>query len=422
MGSLGYNEMAVALMLASGLLIAFTAAESRWCGALLGVVAAAACGAKLTAVGFVAAPLGVVLLATIPPRRWAGQILAAGAAGLVVLAPYFVRNLIGAGNPVFPFATALFGLAHWTPEQLNVWNAAHSASGGVGHRLAETWNQLLRYGLGTNPAPREPWAAQWLGLPWLAGLGVLGGLLAPKCRRVTLTLTAILLVQLLFWLPLAHLKSRFMAPAVVPASLSVVIGATAVAGRLNASMRPMTAFLLGVAALMWAGAPAYVYSNEPYTNRSRARTLPNAPSMRIGLARILAGDTLTPSEHRRIGTDHAAIYLNHRLEPEATVLLAGEAAPLYYDPDRVTYQTTWDRGPLSAALRASGEGWIEALRGEGFTHVLVDATMLEVWQRSEWNDPLITADRVLSALDRHATLKAAFPNGQRIYDLRGTSP
>ncbi|MHC4711229.1 MAG: hypothetical protein ACYTA3_12635 [Planctomycetota bacterium] len=62
-GSLGYNDMVVAFLLATGLLVIQIAPpDSLRRGAALGMLAAAACGAKLTAIGFVAVPLGLLML------------------------------------------------------------------------------------------------------------------------------------------------------------------------------------------------------------------------------------------------------------------------------------------------------------------------------------------------------------------------
>ncbi|MCH6550872.1 MAG: hypothetical protein IH804_02510, partial [Planctomycetes bacterium] len=85
-GSLAYNEMVVALLLAAGLLVVEeTGLSPGRRGAAVGLIAAAACGSKLTAVGFVAVPLGLLLLGLSHPRRWLWIAACAGVAGLVGL-------------------------------------------------------------------------------------------------------------------------------------------------------------------------------------------------------------------------------------------------------------------------------------------------------------------------------------------------
>ncbi|MCA9292010.1 MAG: hypothetical protein KDA25_12840, partial [Phycisphaerales bacterium] len=71
-GSLAYDEAAVNLLLATALLaLVDPDIGPRRAAALAGVAAGAACGAKLTSVGFVVAPLVACLVITRPARRWA---------------------------------------------------------------------------------------------------------------------------------------------------------------------------------------------------------------------------------------------------------------------------------------------------------------------------------------------------------------
>src|SRR5690606_14260247 len=46
------------------------------------------------------------------------------------IAPWMARNWAHGGNPVFPHATGVFGQAHWTDEQVERYQAAHSFDGG----------------------------------------------------------------------------------------------------------------------------------------------------------------------------------------------------------------------------------------------------------------------------------------------------
>ncbi|MHC4102502.1 MAG: hypothetical protein ACYSW1_16660 [Planctomycetota bacterium] len=128
-GSLGYNDMAVAFLLATGLLVIQIAPpDSPRRGAAVGVLATAACGAKLTAIGFVAVPLGLLMLAAVPPKRWLAPVVGAAVAAVICLLPYLVRNWVYSGNPVFPFATGLLGLGHWTQQQAEIWTTRHGTS------------------------------------------------------------------------------------------------------------------------------------------------------------------------------------------------------------------------------------------------------------------------------------------------------
>ena len=115
-----------------------------------------------------------------------------------------------------------------------------------------------------------------------------------------------------------------------------------------------------------------------------------------------------------------ALWLNHLLGPSERVLGVGVATPFYYRRGNLIYQTTWDRGPLSAAMRRAPDdpaGWFDSLRDEGYTHVLFDPTMLRVWQRAGWNDPLITDEVVAGALERHTGVERRWADGTALYRL-----
>ncbi len=410
-GSLAYNEMVVTLLLATGLLILCDKQFETPTAVALGIVTATACGAKLTAVGFAAVPLAVLLFAGSPAARWPRLGAAAAGSALVCLLPWLIRNGVDAGNPVFPFATSFFGLAHWTAEQADAWTQGHTAGTGIAGRAAATWNELLRCGLGDNPAPPDPWLPQWSLLPWLAPVGLAVAATNARLRRWTMRLGLILLVQLVFWMLFTHLKSRFMLPAVVPAALAVALGIAAVSERLRPGrVRTALGAAMLAALVLWCCLPGAIYLREAA----------GAPAARIGLALMLSGDVLSPSQRRSMSDSVAAIGLNYDLPDGARVLAVGDATPLYYRAD-VTYQTTWDRGPLSAAMRSRPDdpsAWVADLREQGFTHLLVAPTMLAIWERSGWNDPLITASRVLDMADRFAELHRKFPGGERLYLLQ----
>ena len=411
-GSLGYNEMAVTLLLAAGLLVVGDeSVETPGAAAAVGILAAAACGAKLTAVGFAAAPLALLLLVSTRPRRWPMLVAVAAGSFVVCVLPWLVRNGAYSGNPLFPFATEVLGLGHWTADQAESWSRGHAAGTGLPGRIGGAWQQLFRYGLGSNPDPSEPWLPQWSLLPWLAIAGVAVSVARTSWRRPALRIALVLAVQLVFWIGWTHVKSRFMVPAVVPGALAVAIGVAAARQRLRAGGARICAdATVAVAALAWCVLPGAIYLREA----------DGAPAAMIGMASTISGDALTPGQRRELSGRTPPLTINTALPAAAMVLLIGDATPLYYRA-AIAYQTTWDRGPLSMAMRAHPDdpaAWLGDLREEGFTHMLVAPTMLRIWQRSGWNDPLITAARVIDAADRYADLQRVFPDGQRLYTLR----
>ena len=78
------------------------------------------------------------------------------------------------------------------------------------------------------------------------------------------------------------------------------------------------------------------------------------------------------------------------------MLFLGEATPFYYNAN-ITYQTTWDRGPLSSIMRAhpdQPDNWVSQLRELGFTHILINSAMIKRWEESHFNDPLINSANI----------------------------
>ncbi|MHC5113322.1 MAG: hypothetical protein ACYTGP_02695 [Planctomycetota bacterium] len=412
-GSLAYNEMAVTLMLAGAFLLLWSDADAppARLGLALGLMLGAAAGAKPTALVIVIAPV-LLLLAVQRPKT-----LVTALAGIAVaIAPALVHNLVATGNPVFPFLTGLFGAGHWSAEQAAIWNAGHGADLGLADRLGAAWNQLFRYGFGPAPAPGEPWSPQWSCLPWLAVAAAVVGALDRARRVVALRLVAVLAIQVVLWIALTHVKSRFMVPAVVPAALLVAVAAESLRPRL-----PRAAAVVAVAALAALSfVPAVLLAGEKN----------GQPLAAVGATSVLTGEAHAArirnpqlSETERadvIANSVPGLWVNYMLGPRARILCVGDATPFYYRRDDLVYQTTWDRGPVSAALAAAGDddfALVEALMRDGFTHVLVDPTMLALWAEEGWNDPALTADRVVGALTRFATEVVRLPSGVRLYEL-----
>lgn len=412
-GSLGYNEMAVTMMLMAGLLVISQASLDPWRkGAAIGLLAGAACGAKLTATGMVALPLGVLLLLNVPRQRWLGMIAASAIAGVIGLMPFLIRNQLHSGNPVFPFASGVFGPGNWSVEQARIWSHGHVSDAGFGQRMMEFWDQFLRFGWGSNPSRQEPWKPQWSILPWLAIVGLALGMHSRLTRRWSLMLMLVLCIQIAFWLGFTHLKSRFMLPAAGPMAVAVTLGFAAVSKQRRLQASGVAPVLISIALVLLALVPVKIYRSEAG----------GAPAAAIGQAGTFSGDELSESKRREFGSaTSASVAVNHLLPIGSKVLLIGQAAPLYFHLDRIAYQTTWDRGPLSEFMREFPDdpaAWSGALRDRGFTHLLIDETMLWIWQSSGWSDPLITPQRVMEFAGQFGSLEFQYSAGIKIYQLR----
>jgi 4-amino-4-deoxy-L-arabinose transferase-like glycosyltransferase len=416
-GSLAYNEMFVVLFLACAMLVAVQdGACVRKRGLAIGLLAGAAVGAKLTAVGFVVIPLAAFMMVMMKPRQWIMAGTFAAISCTVILLPYLIRNYAAAGNPVFPFWTELFGAAHWSPEQVQIWRDGHRSDLSIGGRIAEAWKQLLRFGYGAPPDSNEPWKPQWSILWWLSPVAAALIIARRLPSRIVWLFVTVLIAQFVFWLGFTHLQSRFLLPAVVPLAGLLALGPCALLPR-DRHPRKIGRLVGGLLLFLalWPVQAALVFRTENGT----------APAARVGAIALMTGELhaqalerATNEQERRdlLATAPPALYLNFLLPRDARTVLIGDAAPFYFGGNS-SYQTTWDRGPMSEALRTNNA--LAHLRAQGFTHALVHLGMLDRWERAGWNDHLLTADRMLEVFDTDALLLAAWEEGAvRLYDIR----
>ena len=422
-GSLAYDEMITALLLAAGLLVLDMPSRGLRTGVAIGLLAGVAVGAKLTAAGFVLAPLLVLLVGSGENHGMARvrvAVVAAATAGSTLL-PWLIGNFVDSGSPTFPFLTGLFGTAHWSAEQAQRWIGGHGADLGALERIGAAWRQLFTYGFGSGP-PGEPWWPQWSVLPWLAVLGgaVAGATRATQSRAVRYGV--VLAIQIIFWLAATHVKSRFMLPAVVPAALLVTLAVHAVVIRRADGASHMWV-VATIAAGVYAIAPLLLFARELDGNASAA----------IGAIPLFRGDTHAAAleEPREasvratiLDTAPPAYWIGHALDDTARVLLVGDATPFYLPLDRIEYVTVWDRGPVSAALDAAGDAphaWIGELREQGYTHLLVDPVMLDLWSRAQWGDPRMTAVDMTTGAAAEGTLVRQLGAGKALYRIDARS-
>ncbi|MFK7960270.1 MAG: hypothetical protein AB8G96_07060 [Phycisphaerales bacterium] len=475
-GSLAYTEMMVLWMLAASMRAALrltsTGVHPAAEGVLHGGLLAAACAAKLTA-----GPLAVLPAAAwwLTMRGWPGRRALpaiAGAAtltGALVLAPWWTSGIVHAGNPVFPFATGVFGNGPWSAEQVDAWNAGHRAGGAP----ADLWTQWLdplgvpghrdaaRVGVGVGAGADQRQArgnvvdrrGQWAALPWatllgVAGLGVAGlgaagrrsvspaatsphavGVAAPGVSgpRIAVGIAAMLGLQWSAWLILTHAEARFLLPTVVPGA----IAAGVLAADMFRSPRPLAragglviALLAAIGPVMctalWLAqrggdAGAAVGNADILAGRAHAEAIADARRTGNRLLEAELVDSAPP-----------AWWINHELAG-ARVLLIGHAAPFWLNTDRIAYRTVWDRDALSRWLDDADTGtdarpWAMRARADGFTHVLIDRPMLDNWQRRGWNDPRMTweALQLRAGVDALAPVREFPARGQVIFRLNGT--
>ena len=411
-GSLAYTELPVVMAMALVvMLVVDRTAPTRATVLALAIVCAAAVGAKGNAAGALVLPAMILVLAV--HRARVRPLVASCAIGAVVgavaLMPWWLRNWIDAGQPLFPFVAALGPGDWWTVEQQRTFAAAHAAPPGWG--LAALWNEWLRFGIGAAPNAAEPWRPQWLLVPWLGLIGVVASLRL-RAGRVPwggLVLAVLVVANLVFWVGFTHQKSRFLVPIAAPMAIAagVLLGSLAVRRTAAAARAPHDAFAralrTGVSLLAIGMACAVPWW---YATDGRA----GAPAAAIGAEDVFTGEALGDELRAASAGDDAwletaraaspAFVLNEMLAPCDRVIALGECRGWYCNriPD---YHTVWDRGPLERML-ANGTPAAECvreLRTTGYSHVVVDHSMLCRWRASGWLDAGITDERVRAFLD-----------------------
>lgn len=409
-GSSAYNETAVVLMLAAATSVALTPGlGAARAGLVCGVLVGAAVSAKPTAAYLVAPGVGLVMALGRPRRAWGRAAIGAVGGGLVLVGPWVVRNSLASGNPVFPAGTRVFGSAHWSAEQLARWDAAHSLDLGPVGRLARLADPA--FGL-THP--------QW-GAVGVAGVVLVAAAAALACRGVRRSDGAaggrgdrdrvlawacggVLVLQLLGWLTIGHLQSRFLLPTV---------GVVAVSAGLLAGRRGRAGVIGAWAAAAVAAASVGLGVRGVLAESSGGR-IAGGLAAGVGALNGSALGGLARDDRRAAAANAgAAAALNLavlRADPSARVAAIGEAAVLYADAvhDRLLAATTWDVGPFERAIAlatAPGEPVdprrvLDRLREDlGVTHLWIDFGELRRLERSGYLPPTVTERRAAELLD-----------------------
>ena len=391
-GSLAYNEMPMVLMFAAALVVAVAPRESTDAKAVtptlvaVAILCAGAMGAKLTASLFVVAPIAFVVLITLATRVHARElrpsaavrgVLVAVLVALAVLSPWWLRNAYTTGSPFFP----IFGSSGLSSEQLAIFNGAHGP-----HSAANWWKDLceqwLLAGLTDNGPVGEPWRPFWSVLPWLGFACAIVLVIRRPTRRIAFALVAVVLIQVACWLLFPPAKGRFLIPTAVPL---VVVAAMAAGNLVRAGWlgRGALCSLL----LLWCTQPLLAYATDgPLIDGVFS------PATGIGIEPLLTGEA---------GGDGLPAVLA-RLGPNARVVSLG-ATNVFWWPMIPSYSTVWNTNPVARALEVGGGNTdlsLSELRSAGFTHLVVDETMLNRWTSSGWLDKRVTPDAVAALVRR----------------------
>jgi hypothetical protein len=316
-----------------------------WLG--VGAMAGMAAGAKVLALGTVAAPLlvGVLLLGRTAGGRTVRRLLLVGAGCVLAFAPWAVRNVVATGNPIYPFgarlAAAVTGAANQEEEVLARGIAAPERT------------TLDLPALATLATFKPLGEAGSVGPVYLALLPLAAWVAWRDRRRFVRVLAVAVVVGVLAW-GVAPLRARFLLPVLGP--LAALVGLAWQRGRARAParVRPLLTSLL-VFMLAWSVATA---------------------AWTLGLRRLAC--TAGAASGEALMREYASYWpaarlVNERLPLSAKLLLVGESRTLNIDRDVVVEDPF--HTPLLvelAAASSSPQGIAERLRVMGVTHVLIN--------------------------------------------------
>lgn len=400
--SLAYNEHAVNLMFIGTLLLLMefrtpvSTSHSVRLAILAGLLTGAACACKPTAALFCVPTIALAGAVLVPMRRWLPVAVVAGIASLLALGPVLIRCALATGNPIFPFATGLFGSGHWTSEQAARFAAGHSVAGGPREALRLLWEVAATPG--EPNTPRGLFHPQWL---VFFPLSLLAGMLALICpaRRATLLMLASLGLMLVAWIFFTHAQARFLLPALVPGAVLAGLGASAALDRLLAGRMGSPA-RLAIIALSAAIAALSAWTLNLFMREGKGRPA----SMLVLGGGFLSGEAararmvgMTDDERDEFAAGLEPVeFVNIFVPPDETVYLLGESRPYYFTraPRHILWHTTWDRSPLGEVIGErpnQPEAWGPMLQARGVRWILVNAGEIDRLQRSGWYDPRVTA-------------------------------
>jgi hypothetical protein len=305
-----------------------------------------------------------------------------------VHSPWPIRNIVSAGNPVYPLLNGVFGSPTWSPEQMRLLaEAAHPLSGQF-HTWKDPAKLLLSLTFFPNPIANGPGAS--------IGAAFLGAALFPFFRRKPAAGWAFLrnafIGVLLAWF-LTSWFSRFLLPALPLMALltgSLVSGWVERAGRWGGILAALLVAAMAGAQIASAVAPAeYTQVHNAWRTSFRLMGHPER-------AAIIAS---------RFGHSfRAAQFVNARLPESARLLFVGETLPYYYRRDIVA-PSAFDEHPLRKIVLPGRpmEETRRMLAAQGYTHLLVHwpewERLGEQYYRSIWKKgDRMAVDRFLAEL------------------------
>jgi hypothetical protein len=277
------------------------------------------------------------------------SLLPAAGAALLIASPWYVRNLLAYGNPVYPFASATL-----------------EGGDAAAYALSKIGTDLPRYGISR--------VADLVSDLFAGKLGAGGetGLLLPAAF---LCLAA-----------LGIARKRWTPVALGTAVLAILWGSNAPAARYLYTAYPAAAAAAGCT-LAWASsrgarawiAPSVLLLAAAGAGGYRVVLVERGLfSPRGELSALISGES-SGEDYLSALLPHTrtARWANENLPKDAVILFVGETRPLYFER-RVVFASAYDRPRLARwiAESADGDALAARLRREGITHLFLNAAEL----------------------------------------------
>ncbi len=321
--------------------------EHLWMAAIMLGLATASKYTGLQTIGAV----GFVLLVVGIKRKQGGEFFKSAVLmaiiAVVIACPWYIKNVINTGNPVYPFFSSKLGGKNWSPPQAEEYSL-EQASFGVGHSPGELGHAIL--GLAYQPGRYiNPAQTVGGGTPLGAiGVTVLCCLLAwafsGRLRAFELFNLAAIGVSFLLWFLLSQ-QSRYIVTLTVP--LAVMFGGGVV--RLRAGPWLSLIACGQLAYSLWL-----VYMQQTSSQWKVAFGLESQQAYLL----------------KHVDFEDAAVYINHNVPKTGRVALYDVVfgylldVPYYWANPGHSNEIPYDR-------MSDGKDFADALRHMGFTYVYV---------------------------------------------------
>lgn len=405
-------------------------------GLVVGLLAGGAVAIKLSAL-LTVAPVGLVVAALASTRRRAVRTFVCFAVGAALLpAPWFARNIINHGNPVYPAAYGVFGGNEWSAEADALYKRKAGAKGfgkspldlilspldvtvrwSDGDRGPDDFPardvaavESIGWRLTTRRSPgfedQNPGPALLALLP-IAVSGLAAAALRRRHRAVPIATLGVIAFAWLAWFS-SYQSVRFLIPV---GALMVAAGAATLAARAQRDGPAITRALDAIVLLLAASGAAWFAT---YT----LAVAPSRPA-HTALGLLPAHDAIA----RRFNSFEAIEWLNAEVAPGERVFYIGEHRGLYARYP-VELSDWFDVPRIATELRATpdNDAMLAAWRARGIRYVLVNMAELSMYLESDFR-PRFTAEEwtrftaLLDTLSRREAIAFSPREGVFVVDL-----